>query len=227
MKLFIQNQKNDYLNDRNFKISADHSPAMQILLVVLWLMLIPLSLLLFLCGKLIVGTLYTSGLITFFIAGKLQGPRHTRSDYRYQGVRAYINNCLASNMPHINSGFRRFMFRLSGITIGKGSFIGMNGYMEDLAPQNVIIEDNVTCSFEVTFIAHGIKKEKDADEKYIILRSGCYIGARSIILPGVEIGSKAIVGAGSVVTKDVPEGAIVAGNPAKILRYQEGYGPTA
>jgi acetyltransferase-like isoleucine patch superfamily enzyme len=46
----------------------------------------------------------------------------------------------------------------------------------------------------------------------------CFIGARSIILPGVEIGDNCVVGTGSVVTKNVPANCIVAGNPARIIR---------
>ena len=48
-----------------------------------------------------------------------------------------------------------------------------------------------------------------------------WIGTRTIILPGVKIGNHSIIGAGSVVTKDVPEWAIVAGNPAKLIRYRK------
>jgi len=55
---------------------------------------------------------------------------------------------------------------------------------------------------------------------YLHTRVGknCFIGGRSLVMPGVEIGDGCIVGAGSVVTKSVPPGCIVAGNPARILR---------
>lgn len=52
----------------------------------------------------------------------------------------------------------------------------------------------------------------------VVLQDGCDIGAGSILLPGVRVGRGAIVGAGSVVTRNVPAGAIVAGNPARLLR---------
>jgi acetyltransferase-like isoleucine patch superfamily enzyme len=52
-----------------------------------------------------------------------------------------------------------------------------------------------------------------------IVKKGASIGSGSTILANVTIGENAIVGAGSVVTKDVPANAIVAGNPAKLLRY--------
>jgi acetyltransferase-like isoleucine patch superfamily enzyme len=53
----------------------------------------------------------------------------------------------------------------------------------------------------------------------IIIKKGSWIGAKAIILKGVTIGEGAVVGAGSVVTKDVPDYAVVAGNPAKVIKY--------
>lgn len=59
----------------------------------------------------------------------------------------------------------------------------------------------------------------------IVVESGAWIGGGATVLPGVRIGRGAVVGAGSVVTRDVPPFAIVGGNPARLLRYREGYGP--
>ncbi len=89
----------------------------------------------------------------------------------------------------------------------------------------MVIEDKVSISFGVTLIAHGAIEGKTQEEKWIILRQGAYIGAASVLIPGIEVGNNAVVGSGSVVTKDVPPGAVVAGAPARILRYKQGYEP--
>lgn len=65
-----------------------------------------------------------------------------------------------------------------------------------------------------------MNKQGFADMKEVIIGNDVWIGGRVIILPGVKIGDGAIVGAGAVVTKDVPPYAIVGGNPAKILKYR-------
>ena len=57
---------------------------------------------------------------------------------------------------------------------------------------------------------------------FVIIEDNVWIGARAVILPGVRVCSGAVVGAGSVVTRDVPSGAVVAGNPARVLRYRDG-----
>lgn len=58
----------------------------------------------------------------------------------------------------------------------------------------------------------------DLEFKEVVIEDGCDIGIGSIILPGVKIGEGSIVGAGAVVTKDVPPYSVVVGNPARILR---------
>ena len=61
--------------------------------------------------------------------------------------------------------------------------------------------------------------ERDICKK-VVIGKYVWIGARATILPGVTIGDGAVIGAASVVTKDIPSGAVVGGNPAKILRYR-------
>ena len=97
--------------------------------------------------------------------------------------------------------------------------------------EGVEIEDNVFVGHSVTFINDSYPRattadgqlQTEADWKVEItrVRKGASIGSGSTILSNITIGENAIVGAGSVVTKDVPANAIVAGNPAKFLRFVE------
>jgi acetyltransferase-like isoleucine patch superfamily enzyme len=97
--------------------------------------------------------------------------------------------------------------------------------------EGVIIEDNVFIGHGVTFTndvypratkADGsLQTEKDWKLKSTVVCRGASVGSGATLLCNLRIGEGAIVGAGSVVTKDVPPQAIVAGNPARILRYIE------
>jgi acetyltransferase-like isoleucine patch superfamily enzyme len=96
--------------------------------------------------------------------------------------------------------------------------------------EGVTIEDNVFIGHGVTFIndsypraTTGEKLQTEADWKVerTVVKKGASIGSGSTVLSNITIGENAIVGAGSVVTKDVPANCIVAGNPAKILRSIE------
>ena len=69
-----------------------------------------------------------------------------------------------------------------------------------------------------TTAAGGLQTEQDWKVEATLVKKGASIGSGATILSKVTIGERAIVGAGSVVTKSVPEGAIVAGNPARVLR---------
>ncbi|MGA3322957.1 MAG: acyltransferase [Terriglobia bacterium] len=94
--------------------------------------------------------------------------------------------------------------------------------------EGVTIEDNVFIGHSVTFINDaypraanpdgGLQTEADWKVEKTLVKKGASIGSGSTILSKVTVGENAIVGAGSVVTKDVPANVIVAGNPAKFLR---------
>jgi acetyltransferase-like isoleucine patch superfamily enzyme len=95
--------------------------------------------------------------------------------------------------------------------------------------EGVEIEDNVFIGHSVTFINDSyprattvegdLQTEADWKVEKTVVRKGASVGSGSTILSNVTIGENAIVGAGSVVTKDVPANAIVAGNPARFLRF--------
>jgi len=68
------------------------------------------------------------------------------------------------------------------------------------------------------YVSQFIKESHHVEWKPIVIKDDVWIGERAIILPGVTIGRGAIVGAGAVVTKDIPDFAVVAGNPAKVIK---------
>ncbi len=97
--------------------------------------------------------------------------------------------------------------------------------------EGVTVEDNVFIGHGVTFVNDSyprattqdgtLQTERDWRVEPTLVRKGSSIGSGSTILSNVVIGENAIVGAGSTVTKDVPANAIVAGNPARVLRRIE------
>ncbi|TYQ28927.1 acyltransferase [Pseudanabaena sp. UWO311] len=126
-------------------------------------------------------------------------------------------------------------FDRNNATIAIGKRVFMNGSL--IAAQNIEIGDDVLISWGVTVVDHNshaisfsersqdvvnwrLGKKDWANVKIapIKISNKVWIGFNSIILKGVNIGEGAIVGAGSVVTKDVPAWTIVAGNPARVIR---------
>ena len=119
------------------------------------------------------------------------------------------------------------------VEIQKNAFIGKNCKISShtFICEGVTIEDNVFIGHNVAFIndsfpratAKDGKLQTEADWKVepTLVKKGASIGSGSTILPNIVIGENAIIGAGSVVTKNVPPDTIVAGNPAKILRKVE------
>jgi maltose O-acetyltransferase len=113
----------------------------------------------------------------------------------------------------------------SDIEIGDNSGIGINcrisgpvsiGRDVIMAPDVVILTKN----HKYDRLDIPMRLQGDTEIKPVIIKDDVWIGIRSIILPGVEISRGAIIGAGSVVTKNIPEYAIVGGSPAKIIKFR-------
>lgn len=110
-------------------------------------------------------------------------------------------------------------------TVGKRCKISSHTFV----CEGVAIEDNVFVGHNVAFINDSyprattgegeLKTEADWKVERTVVKKGASIGSGSTILANITIGENALVGAGSVVTKNVPANSIVAGNPARLLRY--------
>jgi UDP-2-acetamido-3-amino-2,3-dideoxy-glucuronate N-acetyltransferase len=104
------------------------------------------------------------------------------------------------------------------VTIGNRVTIKCGVYIWD----GVTIEDDVFIGPNATFTNDPFPRSKNRPAEYskTIVKRGASIGANATLLPGISIGERAMVGAGSVVTRSVPPLAIVAGNPARIVGYE-------
>jgi acetyltransferase-like isoleucine patch superfamily enzyme len=116
------------------------------------------------------------------------------------------------------------------VEVQKNSTIGRNCKIQShtFVCEGVTIEDEVFVGHGVTFVndrypratngSGGLQSEEDWEVKPTVVKKGASIGSGATILCNVTIGERAIVGSGSVVTRDVPANTIVAGNPARVLR---------
>lgn len=131
----------------------------------------------------------------------------------------------------------QFVVVLPGAVIGRYSNICSHCFIENKVVvgdrvtvkcgvqlwDGVTLEDDVFIGSNVTFTNDLHPRSRNADARLLptLVKKGATIGANATILPGLIIGEGAMVGAGSVVTKDVPAGALVVGNPARPMIRKE------
>lgn len=111
------------------------------------------------------------------------------------------------------------------VSIGNNSGIGINARLRwsvaigdnvMMGPDVVILTKNHEIAYpDIPMIEQGYRKDQP-----VTIESDVWIGTRVIILPGVHIGSGSVIAAGAVVSKDVPNWTVVAGNPAKVVRLR-------
>jgi acetyltransferase-like isoleucine patch superfamily enzyme len=117
------------------------------------------------------------------------------------------------------SGHRKTLISGWGkIRFGDRCFVNVGSTI--IAVEEIVVGDDVAFANEVYVMdsdSHGVEGRPHRQAP-VRIGDGCWIGARAMILPGVTIGKRVLVAAGAVVTKDVPDDSLVAGNPARVVR---------
>ncbi|MGW4498553.1 acyltransferase [Micromonospora sp. NPDC004336] len=121
--------------------------------------------------------------------------------------------------------------RMVGVNMrGRVTFYGMSPGMFGSEPWLITLGDNVHITAGVQFVTHDggtlILRREHPDLEWtapITVGDDVYIGMRSLILPGVGIGNRCVVGAGSVVTNDLPDNTVAVGVPARPIRTTDEY----
>ncbi|BDQ31813.1 serine O-acetyltransferase [Nitrosopumilus zosterae] len=147
-----------------------------------------------------------------------------RIKIRIKFLKSWIFHSLAYSSP-LPSWSIKFQ-RMRGVKIGENCHISPYVLIDLLHPELIKIEDNVTISSNSMIFAHVNPSANDFLKKHgyprtiksVIVKKGAVISVGCIIIAGVTIGENAIVGAGSVVTQDVPDYCVVVGNPARVVK---------
>jgi acetyltransferase-like isoleucine patch superfamily enzyme len=149
---------------------------------------------------------------------------------RFTLLKQKLINAMVRFIPH--NGCRIWLYRQMGVNIGKDCVCEMYTDLDDQFPELIFFEDHSGPSRNVIVICHddvvaktALNGSKDSpfDHRYgyvapIRLKSNSAIGIGSILLPGVTVHEGGVVGAGAVVTKDVPPYSLVVGIPARVVK---------
>lgn len=108
---------------------------------------------------------------------------------------------------------------MCGYKIGSGTFIGMRCYLDDMCYDKMVIGKNVTISYGCYFACHG----RGQGHNHLVIEDKAYIGMRCSIIARhdhMTIGHHSVVGANSLVNKDIPAYGVAYGNPVKVQKIQ-------
>ena len=135
-------------------------------------------------------------------------------------LKNYLLETLAYNCP-VNA-WRVKLHKWRGVNIGKNVLIGLRVTIDHSYPEYIYIEDDVSLAGDNYILAHSnpYKHFEGRIDSYvapIVIKKGAWVTIKVTVLPGVTIGEKAIIGAGVVVHKDVPDGTIVALNKNRVI----------
>ena len=113
--------------------------------------------------------------------------------------------------------------RWRGVNVGYNSFIGRRVTLDHSYPDYIFIGNNISLAGNNFILTHSnpykhFEKTFDSFVAPVVIKDGAWISLGAMILPGVTIGENAVIAAGAVVTKDIPENVIAGGVPAKVIK---------
>lgn len=131
---------------------------------------------------------------------------------------------LARSIRHgivwVISQFTIVFYRFMGIKIGRDTYVSINAHL-DMRRGKICIGDHVDIAKGACVLSHTTGYHDEDLGRETVIEDNVKIFVNAVILPGVRVGKNSIVGAGSVVTKDVPPNTVVLGNPARVVRQRE------
>ena len=128
------------------------------------------------------------------------------------------------NLPMRSRGWRATVCKWGGVTIldSLKTFIGEGVIFDTNYPEDIILEEGVRVTTGCVLLTHFMEPSTGTYSRgKIHIKKRAYLGARTIICKPVTIGEDAIVGAGSIVTKDIPANEVWAGNPARFIKKRK------
>ena len=132
-----------------------------------------------------------------------------------------------SHLPMPSKVWRPWFVKMGGVNVvnPKKTFIGSGVEFDTTNPEAITIEEGVTITLHCIIVTHFVEIDDNYNRHYskgkVVIKKRAYIGANTVICKPVTIGEGAIVGASSVVTKDIPPFEVWAGNPAKYIKKRE------
>ena len=153
-------------------------------------------------------------------------------DWKTKFVFNYLDDIAISNGVRINCGTVITAINSTSspkklVSIGVNTYIGENNILRGSA--GIVIDRDCLISNNVVIVSenHNFKlgipivKQGSSSKRGVKICRDVWVGANSVILPGVTIGPGAVIGAGSVVTNSIPENAIAFGNPARVIKFRQ------
>ena len=136
------------------------------------------------------------------------------------GLKVRLLQLLAMFLPG-GTSTRIRLHRWRGVEVGEGTFIGTDVMIETMAPELVSIGKDAYLGVRSVIVAHfnDVTPEIVRGRRHSVrIEDQAWVGPGALIMPGVTIGARSVIGAGSVVTKSIPPDVFAAGNPCRVIR---------